>query len=141
MFAGDGNYISEAWNISLSMVVTLEDWTVSQIMCADHMHISKHMYMYGFELWNLNCNYVDEFRVGWRKIERRIWRLPNRAQNAIVQNLSYNIDDQLETRMITFIMIYADPYLCLSYIVKVHPFQQIIIISFVNMNCQIKVCN
>ena len=96
--------------------------------------------MYGFELWNLNCNYVDEFRVAWRKIERRIWRLPNRAQNAIVQNLSYNIDDQLETRMIKFIMIYADPYLCLSYIVKVHPFQQIIIISFVNMNCQIKVC-
>ena len=61
------------------------------------------MHMYGSELWNLNCKYVDEFRVAWRKIKRRIWRLPNRAHNAIVQNLSYNIDDQLETRMIKFI--------------------------------------
>ena len=63
------------------------------------------MHMYGSELWNLNCNYVDEFRVACRKIKRRIWRLPNRAHNAIVQNLSYNIDDQLETRMIKFIHI------------------------------------
>ena len=58
------------------------------------------MHIYGSELKNLN--YVDEFKVAWRKIKRRIWRLPNRAHNAIVQNLSYNIDDQLETRMIKF---------------------------------------
>ena len=55
------------------------------------------MHMYGSELWNLNCKYVDEFRVAWRKI------------NAIVQNLSYNIDDQLETRMIKFI------HMCLNH--------------------------
>ena len=65
--------------------------------------------MYGSELWNLNCNYVDEFRVAWRKNKRQIWRLPNRAHNAIVQNLSYNIDDQLETRMIKFI------HMCLNH--------------------------
>ena len=100
------------------------------------------MHMYGSELY-LNCKYVDEFRA-WRKIKRRIWRLPNRAHNAIVQNLSYNIDDQLETRMIKFIhmskttMMFA-VYMCLSYFVKTQLFHQIIIISLVNMNCQIKI--
>ena len=58
------------------------------------------MHMYGSEIWILNCNYVDELRVAWRKIKRRIWRLHNRAHNAIVQNLSYNIDDQMEIRML-----------------------------------------
>ena len=49
--------------------------------------------------------YVDEFRVAWRKTKWRICRLPNRAHNQIVRNLSYNIDDQLETRMIKFIQM------------------------------------
>ena len=61
------------------------------------------------ELWNLNRNYANEFRVTCRKIKRRICRLPNREHNAIVQNLSYNIDDQLETRMIKFI------HMCLNH--------------------------
>ena len=70
----------------------------------DYLHtMDMHMHMYGSELWNLNCNYVDEFRAAWRKIKLHIWKLPNRAHKAIVQNLSYNIDDQLDTRMIKFI--------------------------------------
>ena len=103
--------------------------------------------MYGSELWNLNCNYyVDGFRVACKKTNRRIWRLPNMAHKATVQNLSYNIDDQLETRMSKFIyrclittMMFADLYRCLSYFVKTQLFHQIIIISLVNMNCHIKI--
>ena len=30
------------------------------------------MHMYGFELWDLNCNYVKDFKVAWRKVKRRI---------------------------------------------------------------------
>ena len=50
----------------------------------DCLHKTYCMHLYGSELWNLNCYYVDEFRVAWRKIRRPIWRLPNRAHNAIV---------------------------------------------------------
>ena len=61
------------------------------------------MHMYGCELWDLNCKYVSEFKVAWRKIKRRIWGLPYKAHNAIIHNLSYNIDLQLDTRVLKFV--------------------------------------
>ena len=67
------------------------------------------MHMYGSELWNLNCRYVDEFKVAWRKVKRRIWRLPSNTHNVIIQNLTYNIDDQLEARIAKFI------HMCLNH--------------------------
>ena len=65
--------------------------------------------MYGCELWNLKCNYIKDFKVAWRKIKRRIWKLPYIVHNAIVYQLSYDIDHQLETRMIKFV------HLCLNH--------------------------
>ena len=65
--------------------------------------------MYG---WDLNCNYIKDFKVAWRKIKRRIWRLPYRAHNAIVHQLRYDIDHQLETRMIKFV------HLCLNHVCR-----------------------
>ena len=58
--------------------------------------------MYGLsELWDLNRNYVKDFKVTWRKIKRRIWKLPYRTHNAIVRNLSYDLDFQIDSsRMI-----------------------------------------
>ena len=41
--------------------------------------------------------------MAWRKVKRRIWKLPcNTHDNAIVQNLTYNIDDQLDVRIAKF---------------------------------------
>ena len=62
------------------------------------------MHMYGSELCNLNCRYVDEF-----KVKRRIWRLPSNTHNVIIHNLTYNIDDQLDVRMAKFI------HMCLNH--------------------------
>ena len=50
----------------------------------DSLHRTYCMHMYGCELWDLNCNNIKDFKVTWRKIKRRIWRLPYRAHNAIV---------------------------------------------------------
>ena len=61
--------------------------------------------MHGSEPWNLNCSYVDDFKVAWRIIKRRIWKLRCNTHNAIVQNLTYNIDDQLDIRITKFIHI------------------------------------
>ena len=57
--------------------------------------------MYGCELWDLNHTY--DFKVAWSKIKRGIWKLPYRTHNAIVHNLSYNLDFQIDTRMLKFI--------------------------------------
>ena len=60
------------------------------------------MHMYGSELWNLSCSYVYDFKVAWRKVKQRIWKLPCNTHNAIVQNLTYNIDDQSDVRIAKF---------------------------------------
>ena len=67
------------------------------------------MHMYGSEQWNLNCRYVDEFKVAWRKVKRRIWRLPSNRHNVVIHNLTYNIDDQLDAGMAKFI------HMCLNH--------------------------
>ena len=74
----------------------------------DNLHRTYCMYMYGCELWDLNCNYVTDFKVAWRKIKRRIWRLPYRVHNVIVDSLNYDIDHQLDTGKTTFV------YWCLN---------------------------
>ena len=105
----DRNIIANVCDLYQRSNLLISDFRVCDSQTLDCLHKTYCMHMYGSELWNLNCNYVDEFRVAWRKIKRRIWRLPNRAHNEIVQNLSYNIDDQLETRMIKFI------HMCLNH--------------------------
>ena len=61
------------------------------------------MHMYGCELWDLSCKYIDAFKVAWRKIKTRVWRLPAQAHNTIVRNLTSDVDQQLDTRMLKFI--------------------------------------
>ena len=67
------------------------------------------MHMYGCELWDLSCKYIDEFKVAWRKIKRRVWRLPAQAHNTIVRDLTCDVDHQLDNRMLKFI------YVCLNW--------------------------
>ena len=42
------------------------------------------------------------FYLAWRKVKRRIWKLPCNTHKAIVQNLTYNTDDQLNVRIAKF---------------------------------------
>ena len=90
------------------------NWVISDFRACDsntldNLHRTYCMHMYGCELWDLNCNYVTDFKVAWRKIKRRIWRLPYRAHKVIVHSLSYDIDHQLDTRMTKFV------YSCLNH--------------------------
>ena len=114
-----GNYIStniHDRNIigSVSDLYQRSNWVISDFRACDsntldNFHRTYCMHMYGCELWDLNCNYVTDFKVAWRKIKRRIWRLPYRAHNVIVHSLSYDIDHQLDTRITKFI------YSCLNH--------------------------
>ena len=72
--------------------VTGELVTSRHVTATDNLHRTYRIHMYGCELWYLNCNYVTDFKVEWRKIKRRIWRLSYRVHNVIVHNLSYDID-------------------------------------------------
>ena len=87
-------YINEAIGLLYS------DFRVCDSSTLDSLHRTYCMHMYGCELWDINYKY--EFKVAWRKIKRRIWGLPYKAHNAIIHNLSYNIDLQLDTRVLKF---------------------------------------
>ena len=61
------------------------------------------MHMYGCELWNLSYGKVNKFRIAWRKVKRRLWKLSSKTHNNIVHNLSSNFNVLLEKRIIKFI--------------------------------------
>ena len=105
----DRNIIDNICDLYQRSNSVISDFRVCDSNALDSLHRTYCMHMYGCELWDLNCNYIKDFKVAWRKIKRRIWRLPYRAHNAIVHQLSYDIDHQLETRMIKFV------HLCLNH--------------------------
>ena len=105
----DRNIIDNICDLYQRSNRVISDFRVCDSNALDSLHRTYCMHMYGCELWDLNCNYIKDFKVAWRKIKRRIWRLPYRAHNAIVHQLSYDIDHQLETRMIKFV------HLCLNH--------------------------
>ena len=63
------------------------------------------MYMYGCELWDLSCKYIDEFKLASRKIKRRAWNLPAQTHNTIVHNLTCIVDYQVENMMLKFLRV------------------------------------
>ena len=105
----DRNIIADVCDLYQRSNLLISDFRVCDSITLDSLHKIYCMHMYGSELWNLNWRYVDEFKVAWRKVKRRIWRLPNNTHNVIIQNLTYNIDDQLDVRMAKFI------HMCLNH--------------------------
>ena len=79
------------------------DFRVCDSSTLDSLHRTYCMHMYGCELWDLSCKYVSEFKVAWRKIKRCLWGLPYNAHNAIIHSLRYNIDLQLDTRVLKLV--------------------------------------
>ena len=69
----------------------------------DRLHMTYCMYICGCELWNLNEKDVNQFIVAWRKIKRRIWKIPPMTHNNLVCNISNNIDAIIDKRIVRFI--------------------------------------
>ena len=98
----DRNMIANVCDLYQRSNLLISDFRVCDSIDLDSLHKIYCMHMYGSELWNLNCSYVDDFKVAWRKVKRRIWKLPCNTHNAVVKNLTYNIDDQLDVRIAKF---------------------------------------
>ena len=63
--------------------------------------------MYGCELWDLNCKYIKILK--WPDEDQTTYLEASlSAHNAIVHQLSYAIDHQLETRMIKIVHLGLD---------------------------------
>ena len=81
-----GNYISSSINDRHIIENTCDLYQRSNLLISqfrpcnsetlDRLHMTYCMHMYGCELWNLNEKDVNQFKVAWRKIKRRIWKIP-----------------------------------------------------------------
>ena len=51
------------------------------------------MHMYGCELWNLSSSYTDKYIIAWRKIKRRIGKIPiNSHKHNLSSDCKYLIE-------------------------------------------------
>ena len=109
----DRNIISNVCDLYQRSNLLISDFRVCDCITLDSLFNTYCMHMYGCELWDLSCKYIDEFKVAWRKIKRRVWRLPAQAHNTIVRDLTCDVDHQLDNRMLKFI------HMCLNHHNKV----------------------
>ena len=91
------NIVDKNFTVNVCDLYKQSNWIISDFRVCDSSTLDSWdrtycMHMYGCELWDLNCKYVSEFILAWRKIKHRIWGLPYKAYNAIIHNLSYNVD-------------------------------------------------
>ena len=101
----------------------ISDFNVCDSVLLYSLHQTYCMHMYGCELWNLSCSYVNKYIVAWRKIKRRLWRLPYTTHNNFVHNLSNDVAFQLDKRIVCFIhnaLNYSNKVCRLLLLAKLH---------------------
>jgi len=81
----------------------ISDFRSCDSITLDSLHMTFCMHMYGCELWNLNSRHIETFKIAWRQIKRRIWRLPPMSHNKIIHKLTNDIDILLEKRILKFV--------------------------------------
>ena len=72
------NTMCDFYQISHGLI---NEFRACDCITLDNLHITYSMHMYGCELWNLNDKKIEAFRIAWRKIKRKIWKLLARAYN------------------------------------------------------------
>ena len=101
----DRNIVGHVCDLYQHSNSVISDFNVCDSVSLDCLHQTycMCMHIYGCELWNLSYKYVNKYIVAWRKIKRRLWRLPYTTPNIIVQNLSNDVAFQLDKRIVCFI--------------------------------------
>ena len=58
----------------------------------------------GWEIWNYNSRYISEMFIAWRKMMRKLFKLPNiRTHNYIVCGIVECISVKLDRRLAKFV--------------------------------------
>ena len=63
------------------------------------LHTTYCMSLYGCEIWNYNSRYISEMFIAWRKMMRKLFKLPNRTHNYIVCGIVECIPVKLDRRL------------------------------------------
>ena len=99
----DRNVISSVCNLYQRSNSIISDFSSCNSISLDSLHNTFCMHMYGCVLWNLSNGQDEKLKIAWRKVKRRIWKLPRLTHNCIIHGLSTDISALIEKRMINFI--------------------------------------
>ena len=61
------------------------------------------MSLYMADIWNYNSRYISEMFIDWRKMMRKLFKLPNRTHNYIVCGIVECISIKLDRRLAKFV--------------------------------------
>ena len=67
------------------------------------LHSNYCMSLYGCELWNYNSRYINDIYVAWRKVIRKLFKLPYRTHNYLVCGIVECIAVKLDRRLTKFV--------------------------------------
>ena len=67
------------------------------------LHSAYCMSLYGCKLFNYNSKYISELYVAWRKVIRKIFKLPMRTHNYIVCGIVESVNLILDRRIAKYI--------------------------------------
>ena len=93
----DRNIVSSVCDLYQRSNSTISDFNACNSDTLDRLHASF------CELWNLSSSYTDKYIIAWRKIKRRIWKIPINSHKHIVHNLSSDCKYLIEKRILKFI--------------------------------------
>ena len=72
----DRNNVDSVYDLYQKSNWVISVFRVCDSSTLDTLHRMYCMHIYECELWDLNHNYVKDFKVAWRKIKRRKWKHP-----------------------------------------------------------------
>ena len=67
------------------------------------LHTTYCMSLYGCEIWNYISRYISEMCKAWRKMMRKLFKLPNKTHNYIVCGIVECISVKLDRRLAKFV--------------------------------------
>ena len=83
----DRNVISRMCDLYQRSNSIISDFSSCNSVSLDSLHKTCCMHMYGCELWNLSNGQDEKFKIPWRKVKRRIWKLLRLTHNCIIHGL------------------------------------------------------
>ena len=99
----DRNVIRSVYDLYQRSNIIISDFSSCNSVSLDSLHNIFCMHMYGCELWNVSNGHDEKFKIAWRKVKRRIWKLPRLTHNCIIHGLSTDISALIEKRLINLI--------------------------------------
>ena len=81
----------------------ISDFRMLDSFSLHKLHSTYCMSLYGCELFNYNSNYISELYVAWRKVIRKIFKLPMRTHNYIVCGIVESVNIILDRRIAKYI--------------------------------------